>query len=148
MLTKDFKDFVELLIKHQVEYLIIGGYAVGIHGYPRYTGDLDVWLNPTNKNSENILNAVKEFGFSSNNLTVDDFTKKGNIIQLGYPPIRIDLLTEIDGVQFKECYKNREKIKIQGINIDFISYNDLIKNKTASGRHRDLDDLENMKKLT
>jgi hypothetical protein len=112
MLAKDFKEFVELLIKHNAEYLIIGGYAVGVYGYPRYTGDLDIWLNPTKENAEKIIQAVKEFGFGSFKLTVDDFTKNGNIIQMGNPPLRIDLLTEIDGVEFNECYRNREIITI------------------------------------
>jgi len=82
MLAKDFREFVELLIKHRVEYIIVGGYAVGIHGYPRYTGDLDVWLNPSKSNAERTLKAVVEFGFSSYNLRINDFTKEGNVIQL------------------------------------------------------------------
>src|ERR1700746_3957485 len=112
MFSQDFKEFVELLIKHKAEYLIVGGYAVGIHGHPRYTGDLDIWLNPTEENSAKILACVNEFGFSSYKLTIADFTKEANIIQLGYPPLRIDLLTEIDGVTFNACYKNRKEVEI------------------------------------
>lgn len=93
MFSQDFKEFIELLAKNKVEYLIVGGYAVGIHGYPRYTGDLDVWVNPTEQNSTLVLNAVDEFGFSSFKLTQNDFSKPGNVIQLGYPPLRIDLIT-------------------------------------------------------
>lgn len=144
MLTKDFKEFVQLLIKHKVEYIIVGGYAVGIHGYPRYTGDLDVWLNPTNENAAKILNAVNEFGFSSYNLNKEDFTKEGNVIQLGFPPIRIDLLTELDGVNFEECYRNTEQFEYDDITLNVIGYDDLIKNKKTTGRFRDLDDLENL----
>lgn len=93
MFSQDFKEFIELLAKNKVEYLIVGGYAVGIHGYPRYTGDLDVWVNPTEQNSALVLKAVDEFGFPSFKLTQNDFSKPGNVIQLGYPPLRIDLIT-------------------------------------------------------
>ena len=107
MLTQDFKEFVELLIKNKVEYLIVGGYAVGIHGHPRYTGDLDIWLNQTPENAKLILKCLNDFGFSSFGLKEEDFTKPGNVIQLGYPPLCIDLLTEIDGVTFSESYKTK-----------------------------------------
>jgi hypothetical protein len=144
MFSQDFREFVELLIKHQVEYLIVGGYAVGIHGHPRYTGDLDIWLNPSTINAQKIILCVNEFGFSSFKLKVEDFTKEGNIIQLGYPPLRIDLLTEIDGVTFEECYDNKKVIDIEGLQVNFIGYWDLLKNKKVSGRHKDLDDIENL----
>lgn len=94
--------------------MIVGGYAVGIHGHPRYTGDLDIWLNPSTINAQKIILCVNEFGFSSFKLKVEDFTKEGNIIQLGYPPLRIDLLTEFDGVTFEECYENKKVIDIEG----------------------------------
>jgi predicted nucleotidyltransferase len=144
MFSRDFKEFVELLIKNNVEYLIVGGYAVSIHGYPRYTGDLDIWLNPTPENAKKILTAVNEFGFSSFHLSESDFTKKENIIQLGYPPLRIDLLTEIDGVTFNDCFTNRKEVTIEGLKFFFIGYNDLLKNKKKSGRLNDLNDLENL----
>lgn len=144
MFSQDFKEFVQLLIKHNVEYLIVGGYAVGIHGHPRYTGDLDIWLNPSEVNAEKILKVVNEFGFSSYKLSIDDFMSDGNVIQLGYPPLRIDLLTEIDGVQFDQCYPNKLIVEIEDMKVNFISYHDLITNKNATGRHRDLDDIENL----
>lgn len=145
MFSQDFKEFIELLIKNRAEYLIVGGYAVGIHGHPRYTGDLDVWLNPTQQNAELILKSVNEFGFSSFELKLEDFTKPGNVIQLGYPPLRIDLLTEIDGVTFKECFDNRKEVTIDGLEVNFIGYEDLLKNKKESGRPRDMDDIDNLK---
>jgi predicted nucleotidyltransferase len=145
MLSRDFKEFVELLIKNKAEYLVVGGYAVAIHGYPRYTGDLDIWLNPTPENAKSILRAVNEFGFSSFNLTESDFTKPGNVIQLGYPPLRIDLLTEVDGVTFEECFINRKEVQMDNVVVNFIGYEDLIKNKKESGRLRDIDDIENLK---
>lgn len=145
MFSQDFRDFVQLLIKNNVDYLIVGGYAVGIHGHPRYTGDLDIWLNPTVENAKRVLQAVNEFGFSSYKLSVEDFTKQGNVIQLGYPPLRIDLLTEIDGVHFDECLKNKLVVDVDDLKVNFISYNDLIQNKKASNRYKDLDDIENLK---
>ncbi|MEO8068621.1 MAG: DUF6036 family nucleotidyltransferase [Flavobacteriales bacterium] len=144
MLSKDFKEFVALLKKHDVEYLIVGGYAVGVHGYPRYTGDLDIWLNPTEVNAARMLKAIDEFGFGSFKLTVADLTKEGNVIQFGQPPLRIDLLTSIDGVTFDACYTNRKEVTFDGLAMNFIGYHDLVTNKKATGRHRDLDDVENM----
>jgi predicted nucleotidyltransferase len=144
MFSQDFREFVELLIKHKVDYLIVGGYAVGIHGYPRYTGDLDIWLHNTPENADKILKVVNEFGFSTYGLTAADFTKPENIIQLGYPPLRIDLLTQIDGVGFDECFPNRKEVVIENLTVNFISYHDLLKNKKASGRNRDKDDIENL----
>ena len=145
MLDKDFKEFVILLKKHKVEYIIVGGYAVGYHGYPRYTGDLDIWLKLSSENAKKIILVVNEFGFASLNLKESDFTLEGNMIQLGYPPLRIDLLNQIDGVNFNECYLNKIEVEIDELKVNFISYNDLIKNKKSSGRHKDLDDLEHLK---
>ncbi len=144
MLSKDFKEFVALLKKHEAEYMIVGGYAVGVHGYPRYTGDLDIWLNPNVPNAERVLRAIADFGFGSFNLTVADLTKEDNVIQFGQPPLRIDLLTAIDGVTFDACYANRKEVTFDGLSMNFIGYHDLVINKKATGRHRDLDDVENM----
>ena len=144
MFSQDFKEFIELLIKNKAEYLIVGGYAVGVHGHPRYTGDLDIWLNPSQQNAELILKSVNDFGFSSFNLTVSDFTKPGNVIQLGYPPLRIDLLTAIDGVTFEECFQNMRQVAIENLSVNFIGYSDLLKNKRESGRLKDFDDIGNL----
>ena len=144
MLAPDFKEFIQLLNQHNAEYLVVGGYAVGYHGYPRYTGDLDIWLNPTESNAMKILKAIDDFGFASIGLTKTDLTKEVNIIQIGYPPLRIDLLTQIDGVSFDACNENKTIAIIDELAIPFISYGDLLKNKKASGRYRDLDDLENL----
>lgn len=145
MFSQDFREFVQLLIKHRAEYLVVGGYAVGVHGHPRYTGDLDIWLNPSADNAAKILTCVNEFGFSSYKLSIDDFTKENNVVQLGYPPLRIDLLTNIDGVTFQECFTNKKEVEIDDLIVNFISYKDLIANKKSTGRFRDLDDIENMK---
>jgi hypothetical protein len=146
MFNQDFKEFVELLIKNKAEYLIVGGYAVGVHGHPRYTGDLDIWLNPTKENASKILICINQFGFSSFGLKEDDFIKEGNIIQLGYPPLRIDLLTQIDGVTFNDCFQNKTQVEIEDLLVNFIGYNDLLKNKKESGRLRDLDDIDQLSK--
>ena len=144
MLSKDFKEFVASLKEHGAEYMIVGGYAVGIHGYPRYTGDLDIWLNPTVPNAERVLLALKDFGFGGLRITVEDLTKENNVIQLGHPPLRIDLLMAIDGVRFIDCFLNRKEMTFDGLTMNFIGYHDLVTNKKASGRHRDLDDVERM----
>jgi|SRR6476620_5631681 len=144
MFSKDFKEFIELLIKNEVEYLV-GGYAVAIHGYPRYTGDLDIWIRRTQANAEKTLKTLHDFGFNFSNLSIEDFTKEDNVIQLGNPPLRIDLLTQIDGVIFDECFANKKEVNIEGVQVNFISYDDLRKNKAATGRLRDQTDLENLK---
>ncbi|MDG4552634.1 MAG: hypothetical protein P9E24_00035 [Candidatus Competibacter sp.] len=145
MLSQDFKEFVELLNKHKVEYLIVGGYAVGIHGYPRYTGDLDVWINATMENAQKMVRVFDDFGFSSFGLREEDFIKSGNVIQMGYPPFRIDILTTIDGVGFKDCYKNKMVVLHDEMILYVIGIEDLKKNKKVSGRLKDIDDLENLK---
>jgi len=144
MLSQDFKEFVELLNNHKVEYLIVGGYAVGVHGHPRYTGDLDVWINATAENAQKMIEVLNDFGFSSFGLTEVDFIKPSNVIQMGYPPFRIDILTKIDGVEFMDCYANRMTIQHDQIFINFIGINELKENKRASGRPKDLDDLANL----
>ncbi|MCB0779969.1 MAG: hypothetical protein KDC03_10630 [Flavobacteriales bacterium] len=144
MFSKDFSEFVALLKEHGAEYLIVGGYAVGVHGYPRYTGDLDIWLNPTRANAERVLTALRDFGFGGMAIGIEDLMKENNVVQLGHPPLRIDLLMAIDGVSFDACYANRKEVDYGGLRMNFISYHDLVKNKRATGRHRDLDDLENM----
>ncbi|MER3498287.1 MAG: hypothetical protein C4308_06420 [Chitinophagaceae bacterium] len=145
MFSKDFVEFIGLLNKNDVQYLIVGGYAVGLHGYPRYTGDLDIWILPQQENATKVLAALRDFGFGSLNISLEDLTKENNVIQLGYPPFRIDLMTSIDGVNFSDCYTNRKEIVIEGLTVNFIGYDDLIKNKKASGRHQDLGDIDNLK---
>lgn len=113
----------------------------------QYTGDFDIWINPSKLNAKKVVSTLNDFGFSSFNLRIEDFTKSDNIIQLGYPPVRIDILTALDGVSFEECYKNAEVFEIDGLNLNVIGYKDLLKNKKASGRYRDLDDIENLTKI-
>jgi hypothetical protein len=144
MLSKDFKEFLELLNVNKVKYLVVGGYAVAFHGHPRYTKDIDVWIELSPDNANNIMNALKEFGFGSLGLKPDDFLESDQIIQLGYPPNRIDILTTLKNLKFEGCYKTKVEVEIQGLHIDFIDIENLKKNKRATGRPQDLADAENL----
>ena len=144
VLNKDFREFIELLNAHNIKYLVVGGYAVTVHGYPRYTNDIDIWLWINKSNAENLIKVLKDFGFGSLDIKVENFLNPNKVIQLGYPPNRIDLLTSISGVEFEDCYPKRVSIDVAGIKIDFIDIESLKKNKKASGRHKDLNDLENL----
>ena len=144
MLSKDFKEFIESLNVHNVRYLVVGGYAVAFHGYPRYTKDLDVWIELSSKNAANVVKALEEFGFGSLGIKPEDFLEGDQIIQLGYPPNRIDILTTLKKVSFEDCYKKRIQIEIQGVKINFIDLENLKKNKRSTGRPQDLADAENL----
>ncbi|MBF0318483.1 MAG: hypothetical protein HQL01_01585 [Nitrospirae bacterium] len=144
MLHPDFREFVGLLIGKEVEYLIVGGYAVGFHGHPRYTGDLDIWIRATEENAEKMICVVDDFGFSSFGLRLEDFLTPGNIIQLGFPPVRIDILTTVDGVEFADCYQQRITTMDSGIELNIIGLECLKANKRAAGRPGDLADLANL----
>lgn len=124
MFHKDFKEFIELLNKHEVEYLLVGGYALGIHGYPRYTGDLDIWIKPETANAQKVLAVLQEFGFAELGLSESDFTRIGNVIQLGYPPLRIDLLTQPDGVEFEGSFARRLDLDYNDLLIHVIGLED------------------------
>lgn len=145
-IDQDFKEFITLLNKHNVHYLVVGGYAVGAYGYPRYTGDIDFWVKADEHNSKNIIQALLEFGFGSLDLNESDFIRPNFVVQLGYPPNRIDILTGVSGLIFDECWNERQVIKTQDIEMNFISLDDLIKNKQASGRLQDLADAEKLSK--
>lgn len=144
-LDPNFKEFVRLLNKHGVEYLIVGGYAVVLHGYVRATGDIDIWVRSSGQNAERVLRSIEEFGFGSLGLKAGDFEKEGTIIQLGRPPLRIDLITNPDGLKFDTCYSRRVVAEVEkGLSADFIDLESLKANKRTVGRPKDLDDLENL----
>jgi hypothetical protein len=144
MLSKDFKEFVELLNSNAVEYLIVGGYALAVHGRPRYTGDLDIWLGTDIENIERLLKALSQFGFDGLGLKASDFQEPSAMIQLGYPPVRIDLLTSIDGVAFTDAYARRQGVTIAGLPLPILSLDDFKANKRASGRPKDIADLDSL----
>lgn len=141
---RDFKEFTELLNKHGVKYLVVGGYAVALYGYPRYTGDIDFWVKPEKENAKKIIKALEDFGFSGYDISENDFIEPDNVIQLGYPPNRIDIITGVTGLTFDESYSNKKKIEIENISIDFISLFHLRLNKKATGRDKDKTDLNHL----
>jgi len=143
-LPPDFKDFLQLLNSHQVEYLLIGGYAVGYHGYPRATGDMDIWIAIHPQNAEKVVAALREFGFDLPELQVEMFLEEKQVIRIGTPPLKIDITTSISGVSFAECYAERIVETFDGIPVNVINLNHLKTNKKASGRLQDLTDLQNL----
>lgn len=145
VLSKDFKEFIELLNSNQVKYLIVGGYALAFYGHPRYTKDMDVWVLIDPENAKKVVATLRDFGFSQFGLKEEDFLIPNAIIQLGYPPSRIDILTQATGVDFNECYSKKMSLEIDGLIIDFIDIENLKKNKQATGRLQDLADLEHLK---
>ena len=143
-LPPDFKEFLRLFHKHNVEYLLVGGYAVGYHGHPRTTGGMDVWVSTTPENAERIVAALKEFGFDVPGLAPDLFLKSHNVVRMGVPPLQIQTASTVSGVEFDECFKDRVKGQLDGIEVTLISLKHLKLNKKAAGRARDLADLENL----
>ena len=144
MLNRDFKEFAELLAANGVEYLVVGGYALAAHGRPRYTGDLDLWVGNDATNIRRLLQALDAFGFGSVHLKASDFAPADAVIQLGYPPGRIDLLTGIDGVRFIDCYPRRQTVNVGGTELPIIHLDDFKANKRAAARPRDLADLASL----
>ncbi len=147
-LAEDFEDFIQLLNKYKVEYMVVGGYALAFHGKPRHTGDLDIWINVSEQNARLLLKVVDEFGLKSLNFQKEDFLTEGLISQIGYPPLRIDLLNTIDGVEFIEAHLNMQKIELENnFTVNYIGLDDLVKNKKASGRKQDLTDVKTLQKI-
>lgn len=144
LLTDDFREFLRLLNAHRVDYLLIGGYAVAVHGYPRATVDLDVWVRSAPENADRIVSALREFGFDSPLLDRRLFLMPDQIVRFGVPPFRIEILTTIAGVDFDACGGRGELLDIDGLRVPVIALADLKVNKRAAGRHKDLADLENL----
>jgi hypothetical protein len=144
-LTRDFKEFLKLLSSNDVEFLLIGGYAVGAYGFVRATNDLDIWVNAKLENAVKIDRALRQFGFGgAEQLTLDLFVKPNSVVRMGVPPFRIEILTTISGVDFDACYAEKEMIQIEEMLVPVISLARLRENKAASGRLKDLADLENL----
>ncbi len=143
-LPPDFKEFFQCLNQNEVEYLLVGGYAVGYHGYPRATIDIDVWIASTPENARKTVSALAAFGFGGAKLGPSVFLKTDNVVRMGLPPMRIEILTSISGVEFEEAYKARIEDELDGVPVKLIGLRDLKLNKTAAGRTKDLADLEEL----
>lgn len=143
-LPPDFKEFLKLLKEHEVHYLLIGGYAVGYHGYVRATEDMDIWVAVRPDNAEKLVATLKAFGFDDPNITPKLFLQKPKIIRMGFPPMRLEISTSISGVEFDDCYASRIVDRIDGIEVNVIDLKNLKKNKNASGRLKDKADLEQL----
>lgn len=146
-LSRDFREFFVLLARHEVRYLVIGGYAMAAHGHPRFTKDLDIWVWIDRSNSRAVLAALVDFGFDGLGLSQDDFLAENMVIQLGYPPQRIDLLTSPSGVDFDACWEDRLTLTIDDIEVAVIGLRGLIQNKIAAGRDQDVVDANALQRL-
>ena len=144
LLTDDFREFLRLLNANRVDYLLVGGYAVGLHGYPRATVDLDVWVRAAPDNAERILKALRTFGFEVPALQPHLFTDPRSIVRFGVPPFRIEIMTSIDGVEYDACRGRADTMVLDQVHVPVISLEDLKANKRAAGRHKDLADLDNL----
>jgi len=143
-LTHIFQEFVKQLNAHEAEYLVAGGFAVALYGYPRYTGDIDIWINATPANALKVLRVLHAFGYSEKEVSLEDLTTPDIIVQLGYPPNRIDLITGLAGVTFPACWENKVTVPFGGTMANFLCLNDLKQNKRATARQQDLLDLQNL----
>jgi len=141
-IQKDFKELLELFNAHNVEYVVVGGYALAFHGAPRFTGDIDLFVKPESRNAKLILKSLSEFGFASLDLSEDDFTSPNNVIQLGVPPVRIDIMTSLTGLTWEKANSGKVPGNYGNTTVYFISKKDLINNKEALGRRQDMADLE------
>ncbi|MDY6832040.1 MAG: nucleotidyltransferase [Thermodesulfobacteriota bacterium] len=143
-LPEDFKEFLRLLNDRAVKYLLIGGYAVGYHGYPRATNDMDIWIARDSQTAETMVLLLKDFGFDTPQLSTELFLKENNIVRMGVAPMRIEILTSVSGVAFDACFAQKIVDKIDGVEVNIISLEQLKLNKQASGRHKDMDDVEHL----
>lgn len=147
-LNEDFREFIGLLENEGVDYLVVGGYAVAVHGFPRYTGDIDFFVAIGEQNAERLLRVFDRFGFGDIGLSQQDFLTEAFVIEIGREPRKIQVLTGIDGVSFKECYAKKVELEIDGLTLKVIGMDELLKNKAASGRAKDRIDLEELRKLS
>lgn len=137
MLNEDYRDMLRVLLGNDVRFMVVGAYAMAVHGYPRATGDIDIWVETNIENSKKIYACMKQFGAPLSDISEQTFTEKGIVFQIGMAPRRIDIITRIDGVDFSEAYTAKKVIEVEGLRIPFLSKEDLIKNKLATGREKD-----------
>ncbi|NCB40449.1 MAG: hypothetical protein EOM80_16945 [Erysipelotrichia bacterium] len=145
MLNNDYKEMLQILLEEEVDFIVVGAYALAAHGVPRATGDIDIWIKTDTINAERLIRALKKFGAPVGDITASDFTEPDIVFQIGVAPRRIDFLTSIDGVNFADAEKDKLTIKINDIDIPVISLENLIKNKKAASRPKDLLDIESLK---
>jgi predicted nucleotidyltransferase len=143
-LAADFKDFLSLCLSHEVRFMVIGGYAVVHYSRPRYTGDLDIWIDASLENAQRVVAVLHDFGLTGADITTEMITGQKQIIRMGFEPMRLELFTRIPALQFQDCYERREFVKIGKMSIPLISLEDLKTNKRKSGRPKDLQDLEEL----
>lgn len=147
MLNEDYKDILQIFIKNHVKFLVVGAYAMGAYGYPRATGDIDLFIERTKKNSDMIYSSLLEFGASLTGVAPETFTEENIIFQIGVAPRRIYIINKIDGVSFSEAYQDKVEIEVENIIIPFISKKLLIKNKLSTGRKKDFLDAEELERI-
>ena len=146
MLNSDYKDMLQALLDKGVEFLLVGAYAMGAHGYPRATGDIDIWVGPSADNSKRVYDALVQFGAPLGEIDEATFVKAGVVFQIGVAPRRIDIMSGVSGVEFDEAYQHREVVEIEGMPIPILSYDDLVRNKRATGRDKDRLDANRLEK--
>ena len=137
MLNEDYRDMLQILLGNKVRFLVVGAYAMGAYGFPRATGDFDIWVDTSPENSKKVYSSLSRFGAPLTEISEETFTQEDIVFQIGIAPRRIDILTHIDGVRFKDAYESKVVIEVEGLPIPFISKNDLIKNKRSTGREKD-----------
>ena len=146
MLNKDYKEMLQLLLEEQVDFILVGAYALAAHGYPRATGDIDIWVRADEINSINIYRALERFGAPVDQITVNDFANEGIVFQIGVTPRRIDIITHLDGVSFGEADEDKVIVKVEDLKLPILSFDKLIKNKLSTGRERDELDVKLLQK--
>jgi hypothetical protein len=147
MLNEDYKDILRALFDENVRFMLVGAYALAAHGYPRATMDIDIWVMPSPENADAVLRSLRRFGSPLHNLTKEDLLKDGTIFQIGVAPRRIDIITAASGLRFEATYRNSISVNIEGIEVRIPSIDDLILNKSATGRTKDLADAEALKSI-
>jgi hypothetical protein len=146
MLNKDYKEILQLLLEEQVDFILVGAYALGAHGYPRATGDIDIWVKADEINSINIYKALERFGAPVDQITVNDFASEGIVFRIGVTPRRIDIITRIDGVSFDEADEDKIIVEVENLKLPILSFDKLIQNKLSTGRERDELDVKLLRK--
>lgn len=146
-IPRDFREFIGLLNARRVRYLVVGGYAVAYHGFPRTTGDIDIFVELSRRNAVAMVEVFQRFGFAGSGIKPEFFLDKGEVVRLGREPLKLEILNDISGVTFTECYKRRVRARIEGLRVNFIDLPDLVRNKRASGRDKDKLDLKNLPRL-